>query len=83
MSYQATDLVMKPGDVAVMYTDGINEAMDATDEQFSIERVRQCVAQGGGAEAILNRLVLAVRSFIGDGDQDDDMCVVVIERVAE
>ncbi|HBJ35687.1 MAG TPA: peptide-binding protein [Planctomycetaceae bacterium] len=83
MSYQATDLVMKPGDVAVMYTDGINEAMDKTDEQFSIERVRQCVAQGGGAEAILNRLVLAVRSFIGDGFQDDDMCVVVVERVAE
>lgn len=83
MSYQATGLVMKPGDVAVMYTDGINEAMDAKDEQFSIDRVRQCVAQGGGAEAILDRLVLAVRSFIGDGDQDDDMCVVVIERVAE
>lgn len=83
MSYQVTDLVMKAGDVAVMYTDGINEAMNTKDDQFSIERVRQCVAQGGGAEAILNRLVLAVRSFIGDGDQDDDMCVVVIERVAE
>jgi sigma-B regulation protein RsbU (phosphoserine phosphatase) len=83
MTYEATGLVMKPGDVAVMYTDGINEAMDAKDEQFSIERVRQCVAQGGGAEAILDRLVTAVRSFIGTGPQDDDMCVVVIERVAE
>jgi len=83
MSYQVTDLVMKAGDVAVMYTDGINEAMNTVDEQFSIERVRQCVAEGGGAEVILNRLVLAVRSFIGDGVQDDDMCVVVIERVAE
>jgi len=83
MSYEVTDLAMKVGDVAVMYTDGINEAMDTKDELFSIDRVRQCVAQGGGAEAILNRLVLAVRSFIGDGVQDDDMCVVVIERVAE
>jgi len=83
MSYEATGLAMKVGDVAVMYTDGINEAMDTKDELFSIDRVRQCVAQGGGAEAILNRLVLAVRSFIGDGVQDDDMCVVVIERVAE
>ncbi len=83
MDYQATEISLKAGDVAVMYTDGINEAMNSADEQFSIERVRQCVAQGGGADAILKRLVLAVRSFIGDGEQDDDMCVVVIERVGD
>ncbi len=83
LGYEATDITLRPGDVAVMYTDGINEAMNASDELFSIERVRECVSQGGGAEAILNRIVLAVRSFIGDGQQDDDMCMVVIERIAE
>lgn len=83
MSYEATRFEMRPGDVAVMYTDGINEAMNLQDELFSIERVRQCVAEGGGAEAILNRLRLAVKAFIGDGQQDDDMCVVVLERTAD
>ncbi len=83
MSYEATTVSMKAGDVAVMYTDGINEAMNEKDELFSIDRVRQCVAQGGGSETILNRLVLAVRAFIGDGVQDDDMCIVVIERITD
>jgi phosphoserine phosphatase RsbU/P len=83
MSYEATAVSMQVGDVAVMYTDGINEAMNEKDELFSIDRVRECVAQGGGAEAILNRLVLSVRAFIGDGEQDDDMCIVVIERIAD
>jgi phosphoserine phosphatase RsbU/P len=82
MSYEAAEFTMNVGDVAVMYTDGINEAMNPQDELFSIDRVRHCVAQGGGCETILNRLVLSVRSFIGDGVQDDDMCIVVIERVA-
>ncbi len=81
MRYEAATATMRRGDVAVMYTDGINEAMNAQDELFSIDRVRQCVAQGGGSEVILNRLVLSVRDFIGDGEQDDDMCIVVIERV--
>lgn len=83
MNYEATTLNMQPGDVAVLYTDGINEAMNADDELFSIERVRQCVAEGGGAEVILNRIVMAVRNFVGDGPQGDDMCMVVVERVAE
>lgn len=83
MEYEAATVTMRPGDVAVLYTDGINEAMNDKDELFSIDRVRKCVAQGGGSEAILNRLVLSVRDFIGDGEQDDDMCIVVIERVGE
>ncbi|TVP98829.1 MAG: FHA domain-containing protein [Planctomycetaceae bacterium] len=84
MSYEATSLTMKPGDVAVMYTDGINEAMNAADELYSIDRIRACVAQGGGADVILNRIVSEVRAFIGKGrQQDDDMCMVVIERIAE
>lgn len=84
MSYEATMLKMLPGDVAVMYTDGINEAMNASDELYSIDRIRACVAQGGGAELILHRIVSEVRNFIGTGrQQDDDMCMVVIERIAE
>ncbi len=80
MDYQAVTFTMEAGDVAVMYTDGINESMNANDELFSIERVRSIVAEGGGAKAIKDRLVTAVRSHVGDGEQDDDMCLVVIER---
>jgi len=73
---------MKPGDVAVMYTDGINEAMNAEDELYSIDRIRACVAKGGGAESILDRICTEVHAFIGNSGQDDDMCMVVIERTA-
>jgi sigma-B regulation protein RsbU (phosphoserine phosphatase) len=82
MSYESVTLHMKPGDVAVMYTDGINEAMNAEDELYSIDRIRACVAKGGGAETILDRIRTEVHAFIGNSGQDDDMCMVVIERTA-
>jgi len=80
MSYEAVSIVMQQGDVAVLYTDGINESMNSLDELFSIERVRDLVAEGGGAKAISDRIVQAVAEFVGDGVQEDDMCIVVIER---
>ncbi len=83
MDYESVEVLMHVGDVAVMYTDGVNEAMDGNDELFSIERVRDLVAQGGGAQAITDRIVQAVREHIGDGVQEDDMCIVVIERTKD
>jgi len=82
MSYESVGCVMRAGDVAVLYTDGINESMNTLDELFSIARVRELVALGGGAKAITQRIVDAVKEFVGDGVQEDDMCLVVLERTS-
>ena len=83
MSYEAVNVMMHRDDIAVLYTDGINESMNGDDELFSIERIRDIVAEGGGAKAITDRLVEAVRVHVGDGIQEDDMCIVVIERTKD
>lgn len=80
MEYEAVEFKMDPGDVAVMYTDGINEAMNVQDEEFGMERVRQLTAEGGDATAIRDRIVSAVQKHVGDAAPFDDMCLVVIER---
>ena len=80
MSYEAVNIAMQCGDIAVLYTDGINESMNSQDELFSIERIRDLVAQGGGAKVIADRIVQAVSEHVGNGVQEDDMCIVVIER---
>jgi serine phosphatase RsbU (regulator of sigma subunit) len=72
---------MHVGDLAVLYTDGIDEAMDADDQLFGIERVRQLTAEGGDAEAVKDRIVAEVRNHIGDAPPFDDMCLVVMERL--
>ncbi|WP_153556767.1 SpoIIE family protein phosphatase [Roseimaritima sediminicola] len=82
MQYEAVPLRMEVGDLALMYTDGINEAMNDEDEPFGIDAIRRIVAAGEDADATLQQLVSAVAGHAGPGPQDDDMCVVVIERVA-
>ncbi|TWU20289.1 Phosphoserine phosphatase RsbU [Novipirellula galeiformis] len=82
MTYEAVEFPMAVGDVAVMYTDGINEAMDIDDHEFGIDRVRQLTAAGGNAEEIKDSLVDAVLEHVGDAPPFDDMCLVVIERIA-
>lgn len=81
MDYEAVQLKMDVGDLAVMYTDGINEAMNAGDEEFGIERVISLTGQGGDAEAVKDRIVNAVLAHVGSAPPFDDMCLVVIERI--
>lgn len=80
MDYEAVEFDMAAGDVAVLYTDGINEAMDEADEEFGMENVRKLTAEGGDADAINDRIVKAVLQHVGDAPPFDDMCLVVIER---
>lgn len=81
MDYEAVDFAMGVGDLAVMYTDGINEAMDTQDEEFGLDRVRELTAEGGDADQVRDRIVSAVLEHVGDAPPFDDMCLVVVERV--
>ena len=83
MEYEQVDFSFAIGDVAVLYTDGINEAMDIQDEEFGIEDLRRLTAQGGTADEIKDRIVQDVLKFVGDRPPFDDMCMVVIERVSD
>ncbi|MGI9470202.1 MAG: SpoIIE family protein phosphatase [Rubripirellula sp.] len=81
MEYEAVEFPMGTGDLAVMYTDGINEAMDSQDEEFGLDRVRELTAEGGDADIVKDRIVEAVLEHVGDAPPFDDMCLVVVERV--
>jgi serine phosphatase RsbU (regulator of sigma subunit) len=74
--------VMAPGDLLVVYTDGVTEAMDARHELFGMERLRAAVAATAGATAqqVVDSIVQAVRSFTGEIPYSDDMTVLVARR---
>ncbi len=78
--YEATEVMFNVGDLAVMYTDGLNEAMDAADVEFGMDRMRELTAQPGDTDEVRDRIVDAVWKHVGNGVQFDDMCIVVIQR---
>lgn len=75
---------LAPGDVLVMYTDGITEAQSSNGDFFGDERIVDAVLSrsGAGAREILKCLLEAVDTFVGDNTHQDDIALLVIRRLA-
>jgi sigma-B regulation protein RsbU (phosphoserine phosphatase) len=75
----AESLTLSPGDVLLLYTDGITEATNAGNEPFGINRLADVVQ--GNARQPAQELVRAVRqslsAFCGDKPMEDDITMLV------
>jgi len=89
--YQSAVARLAPGDVLVIYSDGVTEAegpadASAPDEpaMFGEERVAATVRALGGQSAaeIVEGIVAAVRTFAAGIPQGDDLTLVVIKLLA-
>ncbi len=78
--YESVTIDIEPGDVVVMYTDGINEAMDADGNQLTTEAMIKEIrnSQAKTPENIGELICQAVTRHIGRTPVIDDMCVVCI-----
>lgn len=72
----------EPGDVLVLFTDGVTEAQNANGEFFGRERLAQAVEKstGNGAKDIQKNVLEKVSEFVGDAPQLDDIALVVVVR---
>ena len=71
-----------PGDVLVLYTDGITEANNTKGVFFEEERLIETVLENanGSAQEIMDALVEAVQRFIGPVHRQDDIAMIVVRR---
>jgi len=75
-----TELVLEPGDLMVLYTDGVTEATNQAGELFGLERLCDAVVgERAHAPAELARRVLAAVEAWQD-QQLDDLSLMVIRR---
>ena len=75
------DVDMEPGDILVMYTDGVTEGMNDKNEVFGEKRLIALVERGKDMDAamLLDMIRAEYKGFVGDMDQFDDMTAVVIK----
>jgi sigma-B regulation protein RsbU (phosphoserine phosphatase) len=80
--YEAQSLVLAPGDLAVLYTDGVTEAEDATGAQFGMERLERSViaARAGSARETVERVLADVAEFSRGVAQFDDITCMALKR---
>ena len=79
-TYQAETLALNPGDTLVLYTDGVTEAENPTDDQFESERLLQCFSGGAerGAEQAVAKLLSDVHTFAAGAPQSDDITILAV-----
>ena len=71
---------MARGSILFLYTDGLTEAENALHEQFEEQRVTEVVATFKGApQELIETMTDAVRQFVGDTEQSDDLTMLVIK----
>ena len=74
---------MALGDRLVLFTDGVTEEFDESDEIFSDERLLGLVPQAGASASELTQYVLrATHDFAGGRGQSDDITVVALGLLA-
>lgn len=76
------DFQLAEGDTLLLYTDGVNEAMDAQGEEFGEERIHTTLAAlaAQGPQAVLDGLIYEVDKFCGGRRGHDDITLVVLQK---
>ena len=84
-AYEAREARLGPGDLLVLYTDGITDAENQHGALFGEKRLSEVAARcaGGGCEAALEILHGSVMDFAEGAIQKDDMTLLVAEFAPE
>jgi len=81
--YDLGSAQLNPGDVLVIYSDGVSEANNLAEDEFGMERLEQVVAQNVSqtATGLRDKVESALSNFTGTAAPNDDITLVIVKRV--
>jgi sigma-B regulation protein RsbU (phosphoserine phosphatase) len=82
-SYEESSLQLMNGDVLLLYTDGISEPENEYGEEFGEERLKALLLANADKDAreIADRIVQAVRDWVGKAEQFDDITLLIVKKL--
>ncbi len=82
ITYEEKTIDFPSGDVLVVYSDGITEAMDRKEEEFGEERLINLIKENRhlSASELIDKIINIVNKHAEGEDQMDDMTIVIIKR---
>ena len=80
---QSVKVDIRPGDLLVLFTDGVTEAINDQEEEFGEERLVRVVTENRTLPApeILGKILEAITIFAGDRPQHDDITLMILRAV--
>lgn len=85
ITWEEKQITLNPGDVLVLYTDGITEAQDESGEFYGTDRFYEALESEftTSAESYLNSILENIQAFTGSSPRLDDVTLIVISRLPE
>jgi sigma-B regulation protein RsbU (phosphoserine phosphatase) len=78
--YETGRVTLAPGDLVVVYSDGVSEARNPAEEEYGRERLAAVVRSRHGAdpEQVLTEIIGSVSTFAAGAPQADDLTALVL-----
>ena len=79
--YEKHEILLKEGDLLFLYTDGVTEAFNSSEEQFGEERLLSVLKDGinKSPREICESALISVKTWIGNETQADDITIVALK----
>ena len=80
--YEEDSISLNSGDTIIIYSDGITEALDGKNKEFGEDRLLKLIKESikSSAETLIDKVFDAVKIFVKDVPQSDDITIVVIKK---
>jgi sigma-B regulation protein RsbU (phosphoserine phosphatase) len=81
-TYLEQQVELSPGDVLVVYSDGVTEAVNTAGDFFGDDRLRAAIQEtfGRPVSVIGARILDVLEAFVGEAPPHDDVSLVVLKR---
>ena len=76
---------LQPGDLLLLYSDGVIEAQNDTGDFYDEDRLAQTIQEVADKESVedaVRGILLSVDRFIGDAGRTDDITIVGLKRAS-
>jgi len=80
IDFESTEMQFSSGDHMIMYTDGVSEAIDVDENQYTEQRIMRKLSgmEKASPERITRAIIDDLNIFVGKADQFDDITMLVI-----
>ena len=85
VEYESVAFDLDEGDILIFHSDGLIEALNADEEMYGDERLKEVVSQMSNdytAEEVIQYIVEDVNRFVEEAEQYDDLTLVVVKRLS-
>lgn len=84
LEYKGAETHLDAGDTIVMYTDGVNEAINIQEEEYGDARMEETLKalNGKTCREVIDGQLASVKAFAGEAEQSDDITIMAVRRKA-